>query len=611
MTVSINGISFSAGCVVGAARMAGCGVMYSTVLALVPCMLFQGFIFWLVHVNILSGKAKTNKVMWRRNTLQDASADRSALAHSHVKRARAKARHDFADALLTTGWWEEGYRLKEHTQGQARVMTQTSWLSVQECDRVSNVVISEAQLVPALFLRSREGMTAAQEASSLQHFLADARNKLDRVVSKLSSAQLKKVGVVEPAVQKLWAETATNLMWPAHEDCYRQAIVFGITPGEVTISNDVRETISASLAQIKNVAQTEYNDSSGSFALGHRALYKRFAGNSAYQIHFMSVQIMVHFLHAFVLGAVSGPLQCSVAACLHAINVVFLVFFRPFKNRLQNLKQLCQATARTFILVLALMNSPRPGLESHPAANQAAVVSILMVSLGMDAVSPVLGSLRALIGLILVCCQLQKRKTKYMSRSAPLSRIFKYLIGEQRHRSSMYLRPLGLKRATRTWETLGKKVKLEHETQKLIRSLSEEPSGSQSLYALEDKTAQEEVNVVLQSWREATEQGLAQVQDAVALEKWLGVHILPRVVALAADASQDFCASHLASDDALADLGTANCIQTFLALTKEHFLRRMLTRLLLVVPNAQDSQHLLDPSCEYTLPGACARSLCF
>jgi len=78
---------------------------------------------------------------------------------------------------------------------------------------------------------------------------------------------------------------------------------------QVQISNDVRATISTTLAQIKGAAQTEYGDPSGTFFLSYRAFYKRFGGDSPMQIHYMSVQIMVHFITSFGLGAVSGPLQ--------------------------------------------------------------------------------------------------------------------------------------------------------------------------------------------------------------------------------------------------------------------------------------------------------------
>ena len=235
LTMTINGMAASVGCVVGAARVVGCSDMYLTVLALVPCMVFQAYIFWVMHVNILSDKE--NKVWWRSNSLKEASVARNVLSHSHWKRSRAKARGDFADALLSTGWWEEAVQLKKQTstdaEGRIQVIQQTQWLSEAECNRASDVMIAEAQLVPALFLRSREGMVAAERACSLQHFLEQAKAKLQSVVAKVSKVQLRKLGVVEPAVQKIFVETATNMLWPAQEDCYRTAIVYGIPPAEV------------------------------------------------------------------------------------------------------------------------------------------------------------------------------------------------------------------------------------------------------------------------------------------------------------------------------------------------------------------------------------------
>ena len=79
----------------------------------------------------------------------------------------------------------------------------------------------------------------------------------------------------------------------------------------------MRATISTSLAQIKGAAQTEYSDPSGTFLLSYRAFYKRFGGDSPLQIHYMSLQIMIHFVTSFVLGAVSGPLQVLADPRLH------------------------------------------------------------------------------------------------------------------------------------------------------------------------------------------------------------------------------------------------------------------------------------------------------
>jgi hypothetical protein len=53
---------------------------------------------------------------------------------------------------------------------------------------------------------------------------------------------------------------------------------------------------------------------------------------------------------------------------------------------------------------------------------------------------------------------------------------------------------------------------------------------------------------------------LEDMEEAIALQKWLRVHVVPRVVALGVMAANRFCSRHLASETALQ--GTSSLVQT-------------------------------------------------
>ena len=78
-----------------------------------------------------------------------------------------------------------------------------------------------------------------------------------------------------------------QVLWPSNEDTYRRVIFQGQEPEAEPISSVARATLGASLAQLRGAACTEYADPAGVFFVGYRALYKRFAGDSPLQIHYL------------------------------------------------------------------------------------------------------------------------------------------------------------------------------------------------------------------------------------------------------------------------------------------------------------------------------------
>ena len=87
--------------------------------------------------------------------------------------------------------------------------------------------------------------------------------------------------------------------------------------------------------------------------------------------------------------------------------------------------------------------------------------------------------------------------------------------------------------------------------------------------------------------------GFENLQDAIALQKWLGVHIFPRVVAISTLTAREFCASHLGTEVAMEDIYKVGSLDGFLALCKEHFFKDMTEMIGLVLPNVDQSERLL------------------
>ena len=141
-----------------------------------------------------------------------------------------------------------------------------------------------------------------------------------------------------------------------------------------------------------------------------------------------------------------------VLGWIQFLNLAVLAFIRPYKNRLQNWKQVLQGTIRTFLFLLGFLMTPRQGAgDINPTAHQATWTVLILVSLAVDAVSPVLGCARALLGTLSIVLGLHR--SKQALNSSCLAPIIKYAIGQPRNRTAVYLKPDGLRRPFKAWES--------------------------------------------------------------------------------------------------------------------------------------------------------------
>jgi len=359
MSFIVAGVTSSAAAVVAAAGPAGCDWMYSVVVVVLPCIVFQIFVFWKVHVNVFAGDEGAKKVWWRENNLGEAGIETQVLLHSNWPRSKAKAKMDYLDAFTTTGFWEEAVSLTEESRvdddGDTQVVKGGGWLSETKCALATNIVVAEAMLVPALFLRSREGMEAAGAAHDLQAFLSKAKDKLNVVVEHVAKEELRKMGVTEPAIVKDWSVTATEMLWPGNQDCYRRAIYQGEPPDCVHVSDTVKSLLQSSLQNIKGVAITKYADASGSFVNRYRSIYKRYSGHMHLQVHYMSLQILVRFVTAFAVGALAGPAQVSLSPGFFVYTCV-MGNVTPRLVSLAVAPIVCLALSRLFLSLSLILN---------------------------------------------------------------------------------------------------------------------------------------------------------------------------------------------------------------------------------------------------------------
>ena len=508
MTFIISGVVSCTGAVIGAAGPAGCPMLYVSLVALIPIVAFQIWVFTEVQKHVFSITEK--RVWWRAHDFEESRMDKIALQYSNWPRSRLKANLDYWDSLTTSGWWEESVRLSITTEigedGQERIIKGGQWLSEEECMSATNTVCREAALVPALFLRSRQGMEAASKAGELKHFLLKAKEKLASVVFHVSDIELRRMGVKEPAIILNWSTNAVESLWPSNEDCYRRAIYEGQRPDVVNISSAIKKHLTNTLLTVKGMAETEFTDPHGLFLLRYRTIFKRLAGQSHWQVHYLSIQVGIRFLTAFFIGFLSGPVQGVVLVCVNVVDLAVLAGMCPFKNRLQNFKHLSQSILRTFLLLLALMTVPRgKGFETNEAANEGTFVTLLLLGAAIDAVSPMLGGLRALIGSVPICCGLHRRGVIHRHRH--IAAFVKFCIGQQRSRTAMYLKTNQLKRAYKTWEDIRaeKEIKMKFHGQKK--------------HKMEALVKEEEEKKAIK------DSGLAELRDSIALQKWLGVYI--------------------------------------------------------------------------------------
>jgi hypothetical protein len=410
-------------------------------------------------------------VWWRTNSLHLALTDKRALAKSNWRHSREKAYSDYRDALASSGWWEETMQLttrtiKDEDGNEIVVQGSSSGPSAKICELVIQKVIEEAMLVPALFLRSREGMKAATEASDLKSFLMKAKEKLKSEISNVAAVEMRALGDVGPEVVTEWVLMATEVLWPGNQDCYHRAIYEGQQPDCVPVSENVRTYLTKTLLQIQGTAETEYVEPSGNFFHKYSSLYKRFAGDKALQIHFFSLQLAIRFCTALGFGLLTGPLQTFLLTALNALEAAVVAAICPYKNRIQNLKELLQGIMRTYVLLLAFIMTPRTGegIEMNFAANEGTLLSVLVAGALIDSISPVLGTLRSLFGFIFVCLRLHRRG---MVLNSGFSLFLRYTLGKQRTRSVVAVRSAGKKRPAKDWN----ERKLRKHAKKLMRDV--------------------------------------------------------------------------------------------------------------------------------------------
>ena len=217
----------------------------------------------------------------------------------------------------------------------------------------------------------------------------------------------------------------------------------------VGVSECVSTHLTSALQGIRGAAPTEYADPHGTFFRQYRGLYNRFAGDSCLQAHYLGVLMVLEASRAFSMGALSSAAQPLLLSGISAVDVAWLALVRPYKSRLQNLKQLVQACLKAMLMLLAAINTSRtatPGqaYTPQPAALDALMLTVLGLSLVLDGISPLLGSLRAIIGSALIACR--AHRDVRVLRHRRLNRIVNFFAGVPRQRSAMYLSPHGLRR---------------------------------------------------------------------------------------------------------------------------------------------------------------------
>eukprot|EP00960_Hanusia_phi_P062914 765301-Hanusia_phi.AAC.2 len=192
-----TGLSTSTGMLVNAAISARCFPLLGFVVVLAACILFVIWLFFRLRKHFISRPA----VWWHRNRLEDAEQGLAAARQASSRQFRHKCLADYMDALQTSGWWEDAVGIKKEeeaagTRGEEE-HTSSGLLSDQvgkklevsgeegatdkgsgEIEQIVRTVMQEAALVPALYLRSKEGNENAQACSTFDDFLLTARDRL-------------------------------------------------------------------------------------------------------------------------------------------------------------------------------------------------------------------------------------------------------------------------------------------------------------------------------------------------------------------------------------------------------------------------------------------------
>ena len=126
-----------------------------------------------------------------------------------------------------------------------------------------------------------------------------------------------------------------------------------------------------------------------------------------------------------------------------------------------------------------------------------------------------------------------------------------------------------------------------------MASAPESPGRTQASLADESKMA--EALEALEALSQDAEKQHEVKEAAMTLHKWLGIHVIPRIVCLAVETATVFCPDHMGSEAALEDLNAAHTLEAMLTLTKERFFGRMRRAMLMVVPNVEEAKCLLSP----------------
>ena len=198
-----TGLSTSTGMLINAAVSMRCFPLLGFVIVLAACLLFVIWLFSRLRKHFISRPA----VWWHRNRLKDAEEGVAAAKHASSRQFRHKCLADYFDALQTSGWWEDAVGIKregkeeedvEEGKGKSPSGVPSDYRgdsaeqeklkvagegegaeeSMKRIEEIVRTIVQEAALVPALYLRSREGSENARLCLTFDDFLLTARDRL-------------------------------------------------------------------------------------------------------------------------------------------------------------------------------------------------------------------------------------------------------------------------------------------------------------------------------------------------------------------------------------------------------------------------------------------------
>uniref|UniRef100_A0A7S4KSM4 Uncharacterized protein n=1 Tax=Guillardia theta TaxID=55529 RepID=A0A7S4KSM4_GUITH len=440
--------------------------------------------------------------------------------------------------------------------------------SMKKIVEIVRTIVQEAALVPALYLRSREGSENARLCSTFDEFLLTARDRLKNVIGNLAARQLKSIAITSEVIAQTWTEFATDLLWPSNYDAYYRTVYSDWDPDIVHVNESVLVSLKETLCRLKEGSQIVIVDPDNKFALRYRAVFRRYAGGHPLQYYYVVIFLLTRIGTGACAGALNGWEQGVVLVLVNIPCVVLLAAKRPYKNRLQNLKQLVTASMRLYLLLLScylIQHEPSyVSTESNPAANEATFIIILVICAAIEAVSPILGCIRAYMAILLVITGLMDR----LQAKSDWSLISRWLLGAMRTRTALYLNAKGLKRQNLPWSVIRNRY----------RSLQLASITPRSLRSHE-MPAEEE-----------SRENMDFAEDAEAIRKWLSIYVLPRMIAVGTFTANSFASIYLGTEDAMEDLRLSSCSETFLLRVKERFYREMLQATLKVLPTVEEAE---------------------